>query len=194
MKVLLIYKEGAGKMKVDETNLIDELKRKNPKALDYLVDRYSNLIFKAAYSVLNSKELSEECVNEVLLKIWESINSFNRDKSKFTTWIIIITKYTSIDYIRKEKKHSNVISIDDAELNINDDVDEEITSKELREKLLCEIKKMDNENKEIFIRRLFLREPIKEIGERLGITESAVSNRLLRGKKKLMRIFKEEVS
>lgn len=181
-------------MKVDESNLIDELKRKNPKALDYLVDRYSNLIFKAAYSVLNSKELSEECVNEVLLKIWDSVNSFNRDKSKFTTWIIIVTKYTSIDCIRKEKKHSNVISIDDVELKINDDVEEEMTSKELREKLLCEIKKMDNENKEIFIRRLFLAEPIREIGERLGITESAVSNRLLRGKKRLMKIFKEEVS
>jgi len=186
--------KGENGMKVDDDNLIHQLKKKNPKALDYLVDRYSNLIFKVAYSVLRSKEESEECLNDALLKIWNSMDSFNKDKSKFVTWIIIITKYTAIDYLRKEKKHKANVSIEDIEINDNFDLENEILSRDFFIKVLNDIKNMDKENREIFIRRFFLMESIKDISEKMVITESAVANRLLRGKRKLISMYKEDIS
>jgi len=93
-------------------NFLKNLRKHNPKALDYVFDNYGNLIFKVAYSVLNNRGLSEECVNDVLFKIWNNIDSFKLEDDKFKSWIIIITKYTAIDMLRKEKKHDNDISIE----------------------------------------------------------------------------------
>ncbi|WP_242862437.1 sigma factor [Clostridium massiliamazoniense] len=66
-----------------DLGFIKELKKKDPKALDYLVDNYSNLIFKIANGILNDRELSKECVNDVILKIWNNSKSFNREENKF---------------------------------------------------------------------------------------------------------------
>lgn len=41
-------------MKITETNLVKQLKKKNSKDLDFLVNNYSNLLYKVIYNVLNS--------------------------------------------------------------------------------------------------------------------------------------------
>lgn len=61
---------------INDKKFIYGLKCRDLKALDYLVDNYSDFILKVSYSVLNNRELSEECVNDVLLKIWDNIASF----------------------------------------------------------------------------------------------------------------------
>lgn len=97
---------------VKEEDFISQLKRKNPKALDYMFESYGNFIFKVAYSVLNNRQLSEECVNDVLLKIWNNIDSFNKGPESFKGWVIVISKYTAIDILRREKKHDNLVDLD----------------------------------------------------------------------------------
>lgn len=179
---------------INEENFIERLKKKDMGALEYIVDKYSNLIFKVAYSILENRELSEECVSDVLMKIWRGIGSFNKDKGKFVTWIIVLTKYTAIDHRRKEVKHMSNVNIEDEIMMENEGVLGEIIKKEEKRELLKEIRKMDGENKEIFIRRFFLFESIKNIAEKMMLSESAVSNRILRGKKKLVKIFKEETA
>ncbi|MGL4739915.1 MAG: sigma factor [Sarcina sp.] len=96
---------------------INKLKKKDLAALDFLVENYSNIIFKVCDGILNNRELSKECTNEVLLKIWENIGKFNKEKSKFIVWLIAISKYTAIDKLRKESKHYNHSNI--AELNLS---------------------------------------------------------------------------
>lgn len=173
-------------------DFLRELKKHNPKALDYVFSEYGNLIFKVAYSVLNNRQLSEECVNDVLLKIWNNINSFNRDEGKFKSWIIIMTKYTAIDRLRKEKKHDNVIELSNYDKEDNG-IEECLEKKELREELLKEINKFDESNKEIFLRRFFLDYSVKDISKVIGISENAVSTRIKRGREKLITKLKGEV-
>lgn len=96
---------------INKGNFLKQLKKKNEKALDYVIDSYSDVIFKVAYGVLNNRQLSEECVNDVLLKIWDNIHHFNKDEDKFYPWILAITKYTAIDILRKELRHSNTLDI-----------------------------------------------------------------------------------
>lgn len=173
-----------------ENNFISQLKKKNPKALDYVFNNYGNLIFKVAYSVLNNRELSEECVNDVLLKIWNNIDSFNKGDEKFKAWIIVMTKYTSIDMLRKEKKHDNFITLDSYAKEDNS-LESFLENKEAKENILSMIKTFDKENREIFIKRFFLHYSIKEISKSIGISENAISNRIRRGKFKLSEFLKE---
>lgn len=123
---------------VNKDNFIIRLRKKDLIALDYLVDNYSQLVLKVSYSVLNNLDLSEECTNDVMLRAWDNIKSFKGDINMFPKWLVVITKRHAIDIIRKEKKHSKNVCLDD------------------------------------------------EISKELGISETAVSNRLSRGKKKLI--------
>lgn len=174
-------------------NFLKNLQKRNPKALDYVFDNYGNLIFKVAYSVLNNRSLSEECVNDVLFKIWNNIDSFKREDDKFKNWVIIITKYTAIDMLRKELKHNNNISIEFYDKE-DDRIEVYLEQKELREEILDEIVKFDDGNKEIFIKRFFLGYSIKDISKITNLSENAISNRIRRGREKIIEKFKRSIS
>lgn len=125
-------------MKISEDNFIKELKNKNPKALDYLVDNYSNLIFKVIISILGSHKREEamECLNDVLLKVWEKIHYHDENKSKFSSWLIAISKYSAIDYKRKLYKIDNECNIDELMIADESTIEEQILNSEGKEELL----------------------------------------------------------
>lgn len=173
-------------MKIDKNNFIEEIKRKNPRALDFVVDTYSGLVFKVVHTILNSSFHSqhvEECVNDVFWTVWNNIESFDKEKGNFKYWITAVAKYKAIDYKRKLFRQSTDECIDDC--TIIDEVSTEkiIISKENREELLKAISGMKDEDKEIFIRRYFLDEGIENIAKAFGVERNLVDKRLSRGRK-----------
>jgi RNA polymerase sigma-70 factor (ECF subfamily) len=126
MKVPL---EGMKKM-INKENFIEGLKYKDLKALDYLVENYSDLGLKVSYSVLNNKQLSEECTNDALLKIWDSIASFTGNSENFAKWFAVITKRQAIDILRREKRHSYSLELkEDLVYTLEDNAFEEVNKK-----------------------------------------------------------------
>lgn len=171
---------------VNKDNFIEKLKKKDLMALDYLVDNYSDLVLKVSYSVLNNLHNSEECTNDVMLKAWDNVKSFKGDINMFPKWLVVVTKRHAIDLIRKEKRHSKNVCLDD-EIKINTrDVADEVQEKLAIEGIQFEISKLDDKSKDVINRRVFKNQKVIEISKDLGISETAVSNRLIRGKKKLI--------
>ena len=186
MKVPL---EGMGKM-INKDNFIRGLRYKDLKALDYLVENYSDFGLKVSYSILNNRQLSEECVNDVLLKIWDNIDSFKGDSENFSKWFVVITKRHAIDVLRKEKRHScNLELKEDRAYALHDNTFEQVNKKLEEEVLKSSLEMLDKNSKEIIVRRYFKDESLAEISSSLEINKSAVSNRLSRVKKKLKHIF-----
>lgn len=173
-------------MNIDENNFIKQIKKKNPKALEFIVDNYSNLIFKVAHSVLNSSfhaQYIEECVNDVFWAVWNNIDSFDEEKGTFKYWITAIAKYKAIDYKRKLFKQSTTENIDDYTFPDEISTEKMIISKENKEELFKAIDDMKSEDKEIFIRRYFLYEGIENIAKTFGVDRNLVDKRLSRGRK-----------
>ena len=77
-------------MKIDEENLIIQLRKKNEKALDYVIDNYGwvikSIVFKHLY---NLKSVQDECINDVLLGIWNNIGSFDENPKVIVPYIVI---------------------------------------------------------------------------------------------------------
>lgn len=186
-------------MNVDSTNFVKEIKKKNTRALEFVVDNYSNLIFKVIGSVLNSSfhsQYVEECANDVFLAVWNNIESFDEKKGEFKYWITAIAKYKAIDYKRKLFKQSTVDPVEDYTLQDAVNLEEIIVGKENRKELLAAIDDMKDEDREIFIRRYFLYEGVENIARTFGVNRNLVDKRLSRGrrflKEKLM-LLKGEV-
>lgn len=171
--------------KVCKENYLKALRDENIEGLNYIIDTYSNLIFKVAYRVLNNRELSEECINDVFMKVWNNFKKFEGEEGKFKNWICTITKYTAIDMLRREEKHNNNLNIEDKVLQNNDVVEKDFENNNDLLIIKNEIDGMDIIDREIFIRRFYYGEKIKEIAKRNNMTENAITLRILRGRKKL---------
>lgn len=50
-----------------------------------------------------SKEISAELSQECMMKVWNSIKTFDSSKASVSTWIYIIARNTKFDYLRKLK-------------------------------------------------------------------------------------------
>ncbi len=185
MKVPL---EGMEKM-INEDNFIQGLKSKDLKSLDYLVENYSDLALKISYSILNNRQLSEECTNDILLKIWDNIDSFKGNSKNFAKWFVVVTKRHAIDVLRREKRHRYNLELkEDLAYTLDDNTFEQVNKKLEGEALKSSLEMLDKNSKEIIVRR-YLKMRAREISSSLEINKSAVSNRLSRVKKKLKHIF-----
>ena len=187
-------------MKIDQDNFIKQIKLRNAKGLDFVVDSYSKLVFKVVRSVLNSgfhAQTVEECVNDVFWAIWINIESFDEEKGNFKYWITAIAKYKAIDYKRKLYKRSTDEYIEDYTFSDEINTESLMISKENKQELLQAINEMKEEDREIFIRRYFLFEGVENIAELFGLNRNSVDKRLSRGRKFLkdkLLVMRGEVS
>ena len=170
---------------MDNKKFIRGLKNKDAKALDYLLENYANLIFKIANGVLNDRELSKETVNDVILKVWNNVDSFNKSDDKFSIWVMAIAKYTAIDCLRREKRHYGNENIENIDMAEEESIEDYYINKDSVREVKAVISHMGKIDKEIFLRKFFKEESSKIISEKLGITEKLVNLRIFRGRKKL---------
>ena len=45
-------------------------------------------------------ELIKDQDNDIIIKIWNSIESYSPEKSKFTTWLTVVVRNSALNYLR----------------------------------------------------------------------------------------------
>lgn len=85
-----------------EEELIVLLKEKNENGFHYLYDHYSGALYGIVLRIVQSKEYAEEVIQDVFVKIWNSIHQYDASKGRFYTWIINIARNTAIDYLKSK--------------------------------------------------------------------------------------------
>ena len=174
-------------MKSNDQNFIHRLQRQKEDALEYVVDIYLPLIKGITYKVLSPLKndgVIEECINDIFLSIWNNAKKFQGDSTDFKKWICAIAKFKAIDYYRKASKKvefsSNVMDV-----NSERSVEEELIMIEDKAELIKLINLLEPVDRDIFIMKFFLGLKTEDISKKLGLTRSAIDNRIYRGKKRL---------
>lgn len=177
-------------MKINEENFIIQLRRKNEKALDYVIDNYGWIIKSIVKKHLyNLQSVQDECINDVLIGIWNNIDTFDENKSEFKNWVAGIAKFKSIDYKRKYLKGLEYENIDDLNISVSEstyEILENELSLEVEEMLNC----LNEKDRDLFY-KLYVEEiEVNKISEETGMKRDAIYNRVSRAKKKIRDIFK----
>ena len=89
-----------------QEELLEQIYKKDDKAFTLLYDMYSKSLYGIIFNLLKDKEESEDVLQEVFVKIWKNIDSYNTSKGRFFTWILNIARNSSIDRLRS-KGHNN---------------------------------------------------------------------------------------
>ena len=90
------------------------MQRKDRNAFEYLYDHYSGSLLGVISRIIKKEELAEEILQDVFLKIWERIETYDAAKGKLFTWMLNIARNQAIDKTRS-KEFSKGKKTDDIE-------------------------------------------------------------------------------
>ena len=87
--------------RLDDAALMEWIARANTGALGDLYDRYGRLVFSVAIHIVGDAETAEEITQDVFVRVWEGAKTYRPDLSKVSSWLVSITRYRSIDELRR---------------------------------------------------------------------------------------------
>jgi RNA polymerase sigma-70 factor (ECF subfamily) len=85
---------------VSDAELIELARKGDRAAFGTLVERYQQVVFRAALAALRSREDAEEVAQDALLLAFRKLESF-RGEASFKTWLLTITWNRAMDRRRR---------------------------------------------------------------------------------------------
>ena len=56
------------------------------RAIAWVMDKYSRMLWKTASTILSSEEDLEECVADVFISLWQKPKQYDSSRGKLSTW------------------------------------------------------------------------------------------------------------
>jgi RNA polymerase sigma-70 factor (ECF subfamily) len=143
-------------VKTDDFELIKDFLSGNEQSFNLLVRKYHERIYWHARRMLGDHDDAHEIVQQVLIVMYNKLNTFNFNSSLYT-WIYKITSSRSLNFL-KNKKLKKLLSFSSEESINNIDYENIIEGIEAREefyKMEKLLMKLPDKQREIFVMRNF---------------------------------------
>ncbi|MEM8886374.1 MAG: sigma-70 family RNA polymerase sigma factor [Bacteroidota bacterium] len=147
-----------------------------------IIKQHRSLIYKVCHSYCSDPTDRKDLEQEILLQLWKSMERFD-GRVKLSTWMYKVALNTAIMFYRTHSRHKRKWSLaDESVLSIPTEEKDEVYEEQVS-LLYGWINQLSNPDKALIL--LYL-DGIKqkEIAEILGITETNVSSKISRIKKK----------
>lgn len=179
-------------MRVNKDNYITQLRRHNEKALEYVLEEYGGLFLSIIKKHLFCfPGLQEECMNDVLFKIWKHIGQFDENKNSFKNWSAGIARYQAIDYLRKYMKELEYMNLDDVKAGQEDAELIKLIEEEISEETEAILACLNEEDRGLFLKLFYEDKDVDEVSRETGLKKAAIYNRVSRGRRKI-RLWNEQ--
>lgn len=173
---------------ITETELLQASLTGSTDAFGQIVARYQSLICAITYSATGDLAKSQELAQETFLRAWKSLSQL-RDLSRFRTWLCRIAKNVVNRSIRKRRFDviNQAEQLENAALvtTTGPDPSEQAISREQQEvvwRALENVPEVYRDPMVLFYRR---QQSVSQVAKDLDLSESAVKQRLSRGRKLL---------
>src|SRR5437660_10743279 len=80
-------------------------------AWDLIVKQYWRKVFNVAYKFVGRHDEAEDLTQDIFLKIFKSLDTFDR-RANFQTWLISVSRNLCIDHYRSVRKERETIDRD----------------------------------------------------------------------------------
>lgn len=171
-----------------EQLLVSELKNGNEKAFRKLYDFYYQDIYGYSISLLKSKELAEENVQDVFLKIWMHRENLNLEQS-FKSYLFTIARNQAFNLLNKAA--NNVLLKEEVfytSEKSHDEGDYSIREADCKKLKKQAIKQLPPKRKRIFKMSRKEGKTYEEISQELGISVNTVKSQMSKALES-MRVF-----
>lgn len=164
---------------MEDHEIIQHFWDRNESAVRESLQKFGNYCRAIAKGILNNHEDSEDCVNEALMRAWESIPP--KKPQSLCAFLGRITKNIALDRIRaskSEKRGSGELALVYEELDeiIADakSVEDTMERKEMMSAISSFLRKSKENDRRVFVLRYWYCRSIDDISRELGIKEENV--------------------
>jgi len=171
-------------------------------AWEEIVHKYNRRIYNICYRFAGSADDAQDLAQEVFIKMYRTLNSYDVERGAFMTWVTTITRNLLVDHFRKTKQDRMTDSLDGAPSEHEDAMplsdliadkglppDARAQSRETRETVHMALQKLSPELREAVILRDLQDMDYKEIATVLKVPEGTVKSRINRGRAELARLL-----
>ncbi len=107
------------------------MNRKKKDLFEELYEKYADRIYRLIYSITGDRDISQDIMQEVFIKVYKNLKKF-RGESSYLTWISRIAVNTTYTYLKKNKK-TVYVDINDNEYNFSsNETPQTVLNKKLR--------------------------------------------------------------
>jgi RNA polymerase sigma-70 factor, ECF subfamily len=171
--------------------LIRRCLRGDEAAWETIVRHYWRKVFNVAYKFVGKHDEAEDLTQEIFLKIFKSLDTFDR-RANFQTWLISVSRNLCIDHYRSVRKERETIDrdVDASELT---PISKEVGAIALLEQqdrvalLRQALAELPEALKTAVLMRDIQEMSYQEIARKLRLPEGTVKSRINRGRTELAR-------
>ena len=171
-------------------------------AWEEIVRTYNRRIYNICYRFTGSSDDAEDLTQEVFIKMFRTLSSYDSSKGAFVTWVTTITRNLLVDHFRKTK-HDRVTDSLDGTASDHEDArplseqiqdqsappDAQLGGREVGEVVHAALARLSPELREAVILRDLQDMDYREIATVLKVPEGTVKSRINRGRAELARLL-----
>ena len=171
--------------------LIERCLKGDQRAWDDIVRLYWRKVFNVAYKFVGRQDEAEDLTQEIFLKLFKSLKTFDR-RANFSTWLISVSRNLCIDHYRSMRREHDVVThdVDVVTLARPSVIDSPQAALEQRDRvalLRAALDKLAPSLRTAVMLRDIQELSYQEIAEKLGVPEGTVKSRINRGRTELSR-------
>ena len=192
--------------RVEEAQVVAQLVRRcasgDAAAWEELVVRFHRRIYNICYRFAGSADDAQDLTQEVFIKVYRTVASFDGDKASFGTWVTTVTRNLLVDHFRKTRNDRATDSMD-AVRGADEDgptladrlsdgapgPQVHVESRERREMVQRALRQISPDLREAVILRDLQDMDYREIAQVLKVPEGTVKSRINRGRAELARLL-----
>ncbi len=175
---------------MNDKEIIDLYIERDENAITITKEIYGKIILTLLYNILHDYHYSEDCENDCYYKLWKSIPP-HTPYNYFPSFIRKIARNIALNFM-KEKKHLQIEELTaelDNIMHSSDYINNLIDTQAISIILNSYISTLPKNKRDIFIRRYWYMNSIKEISQGYGIPIGTVKSILSRCRKELKDIL-----
>ena len=184
----------AARQPVTPDSLIEQCLSGDQVAWETIVRQNWRKVFNVAYKFVGKHDEAEDLTQDIFLKIFKALKTFDR-RANFQTWIISISRNLCIDHYRSVRKERQTIARDVDTADLQPATSERgpyaaAEHQDLRTLLRQALQTLPNTLRTAVILRDLQELSYQEIADKLGLPEGTVKSRINRGRLELGRQLK----
>ncbi|MBP0967480.1 MAG: RNA polymerase sigma factor [Oscillospiraceae bacterium] len=180
-----------------DQQIISLFQARDESAVSALSEKYRRTCMNIARRHLRSDQDAEECVNDVMLKLWQSIPP--AEPRSLEAFIVTVTQRTAInmaEHLQAQKRGGGLVpaSLDEITEAVpaQNTVEDALTQRMLTEAVERFLDTLSEDAQTIFVERYHNETAPRDIAEKFGLTGIHVRKSLMQTRRKLKRFLTEE--
>jgi RNA polymerase sigma-70 factor (ECF subfamily) len=175
-----------------DSELIERCLRGEESAWEKIVQRFRRKVFHIAYKFTGRHDEAEDLMQDIFLKVFKSLEKFNRD-ADFSTWLSSVARNYCIDHYRASKREREVLVHDLVAFDLapasSGNPHRALEEGDRRSLLRRGLDRLPPKLREAVILRDLHGLSYQEMAEKLGLPEGTVKSRINRGREELARLL-----